>query len=84
MVIPHFREHDVVKVIGLDTPDRSFEGTEGVSRAPQVGDTAAVCLGYDPSDPAAPLIVEMVDDQGMTVWLADFNPSELQLLTRPE
>jgi hypothetical protein len=31
----------------------------------------------------APVAVEMVDAQGMTVWLADFVPDELEVIHRP-
>ena len=83
------REYDVVRVVRLHTPDRRFDGTEGVRRAPQVGDVATICHELDPSDPSAPVVVEMVDDNSLTIWLADtiwlanFDRSELELVHRP-
>jgi hypothetical protein len=77
------REYDVVRVARLNAPAREFTGTESVRRAPRVGDRATVCEMYDRKDPGAPVAVEMVDAQGMTVWLADFAPDELELIHRP-
>ncbi|QDU36970.1 hypothetical protein Mal4_12730 [Maioricimonas rarisocia] len=72
------REHDTVRVAQLLTPQRPFDGTEGVSRSPRVGDVATICHEYDPDDSEAPVSVEMVDGQGNTVWLADFHRTELE------
>lgn len=76
------REFDVVRVVRLAVPDRPFDGTEGVMRAPQVGDVGTICHEIDRDDPFGPVIVEMVDDLGRTVWLADFAKDELELVTR--
>jgi hypothetical protein len=62
---------------------RKFDGTDSVKRAPMIGDQATVCELYDPKDSKAPLIIEMVNAEGMTVWLADFAPDELELVHRP-
>lgn len=78
-----FREYDVVRVVRLNSPTRKFDGTDSVKRAPKVGDEATVCDLCDPKGPKAPLIVEMVNAEGMTVWLADFGPDELELIHRP-
>lgn len=72
----------MVRVIALLESNRKFDGSDGVFRAPQVGDIATICHDYDPSDPNAPVAVEMVNDQGLTIWLADFDRSELELVTR--
>ena len=77
------REYDVVRVARLNSADRGFEGTESVRRAPRVGDQATICELYAPNDPNASVAVEMVDGEGMTVWLADFAPDELELVRRP-
>ena len=77
------REYDVVRVVKLNSPTRDFTGTESVRRAPRVGDQGTICDQYDPDDPKASVIVEMVDRKGMTVWLADFVPDELELVHRP-
>lgn len=78
----HLREYDVVKVVQLVQADRPFDGTEGVRRPPQVGDVATICHEYDPQDPTVLVAVEKVDDDGFTVWLADFERSELGLVRR--
>jgi hypothetical protein len=77
------RQYDVVRVVRLNSSTRDFIGTEGVRRAPRIGDEGTICDQYDPDDPRAPVIVEMVDGEGMTVWFADFVPDELELLRRP-
>jgi hypothetical protein len=45
-----------------------------------VGDVAIVCHEYQPDDPTARVAVEMVDQCGATIWLADFERSELELV----
>ena len=67
-------------MVRLKDPDRPFDGSSAVKRAPQVGDVATVCHDYSPEDPAALLAVEMVTEDGLTVWLADFDRSEPELL----
>ena len=71
------REYDVVRVARLNLPSREVLGT----RPPQVGDVGAICHQYDPNDQKAPVAVEMLDERGMTVWLADFFPDELDLVS---
>lgn len=68
----HLREYDIVQVIKLAPPVRPFDGTEPVRRPPKVGDVATICHEYNPEDPTAMVVVEMVDDDGFTVWVADF------------
>ena len=77
------REYDEVRVVKLNAVTRDFDGTDAVKRAPQVGDVAVICHQYEPKDPHAAVAVEMVDKDGMTVWLADFLPDELELIRRP-
>jgi len=77
------REYDVVRVARLLTPNRLYDGTEGVMRPPSVGDVATICHECEPCDPGALVIVEMVDRAGMTIWLADFSKEELELVERP-
>jgi hypothetical protein len=74
--------YDVVRVAVLKDLDRSFDGSDGVKRPPQIGDKATVCHDYDPDDPTATVAVEMVNEDGLTVWLADFDRDELELVSR--
>jgi len=76
------REYDVVKVVKLIKAERSFDGSEGIRRAPAVGDVATICHEYDDNDPTAVVAVEMTDSNGLTVWLADFERAELELVRR--
>ena len=46
-------------------------------REPRVGDIGTICHEHT-SDSAALLVVEMVNQEGLTVWLADFDRDELE------
>ena len=74
------REYDTVRVKKLNSPTREFTGTDGVARSPRVGDVATVCHEYSPNDMSAPVAVELVNEDGETIWLADFDREELELL----
>jgi hypothetical protein len=67
-------EHDVVRIVRLRTSGRHFSGTEGVRRAPRVGDVGTI---VNVPDPGA-FMVECVAPDGGTVWLADFRRDELE------
>lgn len=71
------REYDTVRVTRLARPDREYDGTPGHARPPAVGDSGTIVHEYDPDDPTAPVVVECVDAEGHTIWLADFERSEL-------
>ena len=79
----YLREYDIVRVVKLIQADRPYDGTERVRRPPMVGDVARICHEYDPEDPIAVVAVEMVDGDGLTVWLADFERTELELVQKP-
>jgi hypothetical protein len=70
-----FKEYDEVKIIRLLENNRAFTGIETVSRSPQVGGIGTIA-GLDNSTKA--YIVEMVNSQGYTIWLANFIPDELE------
>lgn len=74
-------EHDVVTVTHLATTDRPFEGSDAVARPPAVGDVGTV-VGVNDEDPPTWCVVECVDDDGYTLWLAQFAPGELKRLWR--
>lgn len=71
-------EMDPVRVVRLLDPERRFQGTDGVRRAPRVGDVGMILHEMHPGDPSAPVVVEMTDAEGLTVWLADFERGELE------
>ena len=77
-----FSEYDVVRVVKLLEAERSITGSEGSTRQPIVGDVGAIVFVHDISDISkTPVyIVECVDDAGMTVWLADFQEDELEIV----
>lgn len=77
---PPLKEYDAVRVVRLLTANRPYDGTVGVRRPPEVGDLATIVHEYDPEDPRAPLAVEKVDPNSYTIWLADFERDELELV----
>ncbi len=81
--IEHLREYDVVRVVELHVPDRAFLGTQPIRRPPRVGDVAVIVHEHEPDDPTGDVAVEMLDDDGYTVWLADFEKRELEFVKRP-
>ena len=76
------REFDVVRVVRLEGGSRRFRGTDAVTRSPQVGDVGTI-VGEPGGRDAGAVTVEMVDGDGMTVWLADFARHELEFVQRP-
>lgn len=82
-MVNRIREFDIVRVVRLLERDRPFDGTVSVQRPPRLGDVATVVHEYDASHVNTPVAVEMVDEEGMTVWLADFLREELELVQRP-
>jgi hypothetical protein len=80
--VTQLREYDVVRVIKLIHADRPFDSSEGVRRPPRVGDVATICHEYEPDAATAAVAVEMVDGNGLTLWLADFQRDELELVRR--
>ena len=77
------REYDTVRIVKLKRHNRAFCGTEAVRRAPHVGDVATIVHEHEPHDPLGDVAAEMVDADGYTIWLADFEKSELELVKRP-
>ena len=77
------KEYDKVRIVKLLRNDRPLEGTEGVMRPPAIGDTATIVHEYHPGDPSASVAVEKVNSDGYTVWLADFEKEELELVQDP-
>ena len=77
------REYDIVRIARLLKTDRFYNGTDGAMRSPAVGDVATICHDNDPFDPNSAVVVEMGDQDGNTIWLADFAREELELVKRP-
>jgi hypothetical protein len=74
------KEFDCVKIISLLDPDRQYDGTEGVKRTPQIGDEGTIVHVYTTDGKAAGYVVENVNQEGYTIWLADFLPEEINLI----
>ncbi len=71
------KEYDPVKIVSLRTLDRDFHGSEEVVRAPQIGDTGLI-VAVSGQGENMTYVVESVDPNGMTIWLADFYGDELK------
>lgn len=71
-------EGAVVRVVRLNQPHRHWLSSEGVGRPPQLGDTGTIVHVYALNDPATPYIIECLDDEGLTLWLADFDRDEIE------
>jgi len=74
-----FKEYDVVKVVSLLTESRRIDGTDSIMRQPKIGDVGTIVNVLDDAGYESKYIVESVNQDGMTVWLADFKHSELEL-----
>ena len=77
------REYDEVRIVRLNLPTRPFDGTDGAKRPPRIGDTGIVVYEHDAATQAKSYSVENVTSDGATVWLADFDQEELELVSRP-
>jgi hypothetical protein len=75
--LPEYRS---VRIVRLLQQDRQYDGSDGVCRPPQVGDTGVIAHVYDHADPATIYMVECVNRDGYTIWAADFTADELELL----
>ena len=73
-----FQEYDQVRIVRMRTPERDYGGSQSVRRPPRVGDVGTIVHFYEVNDPSAPFVVESVDRNGFTIWLADFYPDELE------
>jgi hypothetical protein len=77
-----FQELDVVKITKLAQPNRHFDGSEDVIGEPRVGDVGTiVCVLTGLQSENIMYIVECMHPSGHTVWLADFLPEELELVS---
>jgi hypothetical protein len=74
------REYEQVKVIKLEEENREHDGTDGVKRAPLVGDTGIIVhITTDSNTENNIYTVENINADGYTIWLADFVESEINL-----
>ena len=71
-----FQLYTRVRVSRLLTPQRAVSGSGASVRQPQVGDTGTV-VEYFGNLEGATYLVESVDAEGATVWLAEFSAQEL-------
>ena len=59
-------------------PDRHYDGNEGIKRPPRVGDCGTIV--FIPPESSSWCIIECSDENGFTIWLADFTIDELELV----
>jgi hypothetical protein len=72
-----FRELDVVRVVKLLAPERGVTSSFDPAPQPAVGDEGTVV-----SVARRRYMVENVDGDGYTLWLADFAAEELELIAQ--
>lgn len=73
--MPNFREYQTVRVVRVLDASRPFDGTRGVARPPAVGDEGIV---REYVDNVQSYPVESFDLRGRTIWIASFDPEELE------
>ncbi len=67
----------------LDRDPRTTEGTESIARPPEVGDEGTL-IDYGSRDGRSTYVVEMVNEGGGTVWLAEFFLDEIEMIDDPD
>ena len=72
--MPYISAYDMVRVVRLNESNCQFDGTEGVCRPPQIGDTGEI-MYYDGN---GTFQVLSLNTEGLSVWLAEFHLSELE------
>ena len=79
-------ELDLIRVVAMVGSPESHLAMNDCLRAPAVGDVGTV-VGLDPprlpTDRKTQFVVESCDDEGNTVWLAQFSRNEIRLVERP-
>ena len=75
-----FEIFDVVRIERLLTPRREVDGDTATPPQPRLGETGMVIesLGDDL------YLVERTTDDGLALWVAEFEAGELVLVERPE
>ena len=68
------KELDCVKIVKLLKENRPFDGTENIKQPPKIGDVGIIVHFANDF-----CIVENVDSDGYTIWLADFLVEELEI-----
>ncbi len=68
------KELDCVRIVKLLRENRLFDGTESIKRPPRGGVSAAIVRFAEHF-----CIVDHVDAEGYTVWLADFSMEEVEI-----
>jgi hypothetical protein len=71
-----------VKIVQNLDENREVSGTMGLLEPPKLGDTGKVIYEYPAPD--LRVTVEKSDAAGGTVWFADFNRNELELIGEGE
>ncbi len=76
---PIFNELDQVQVVRLHQAAREVDGTERVRRQPRVGDLGTVVALLQRGSDTPGYYVECLNEDGLTVWLTEFDRDELAL-----
>ena len=71
------KDFDTVRVARILESERRYDGSE----PPQIGDTGAIVHIYSVDGEVTGYMVENVASNGYTIWLADFLPDEVELVS---
>jgi len=77
--VPHhsFRKYEVVEIVKLSQAPKAYEGSSLNKRAPVLGDRGTIVEVLSAPKVDTCFVVECVEPDGGTAWLADFSAEEL-------
>ena len=81
--VKSLREYDSVRIVHVSPDLGSHRVWEGSARPPQVGDVGSVIQLRQERLRAPRYLVECVTPDGRTLWMAEFDQTELELTSRP-
>ena len=76
-----FKQYDVVRVIRLLHPVEEYDGWRFNQRSPHIGDTGTLVEILHASDLPDKYVVECSRQDGVTIWLSDFDAEEIEPLS---
>jgi len=75
----HFRQYSTVRIRQLRRSPEEYDGWQVNQRPPQIGDVGTIVDVL--ASPGLPYgyVVEASGPDGITIWLGDFTPEELEI-----
>lgn len=77
-----FQQYELVRVVRLIQPLEAYDGWKVNQRPPSVGDIGTLLDRLSADGSPDMYVVECSGSDGVTIWLADFYPEEIEALTR--